>query len=101
MHFVETPSLLTNPKAFEQIWDEAFTKVPYFGINAPNDKCFECNYEGEFKATKKGYECPSCGNQNPETCDVIRRLCGYLGQPMKRPVVSGKKEEIAGRVKHI
>lgn len=101
MHFVETPSLLTNPKAFEQIWDEAFTKVPYFGINAPNDKCFECGFEGEFKATKKGYECPSCGNQNPETCDVIRRLCGYLGQPMKRPVVSGKKEEIAGRVKHI
>ena len=101
MHFVETPSLLTNPKAFEQIWDEAFTKVPYFGVNAPNDKCFECGFEGEFKATKKGYECPSCGNQNPDTCDVVRRLAGYLGQPMKRPVVSGKQEEIAGRVKHI
>ena len=101
MHFVETPSLLTNPKAFEQIWDEAFTKVPYFGINSPNDKCFECGFEGEFSANKRGYLCPSCGNQNPETCDVIRRLCGYLGQPMKRPVVAGKQDEMESRVKHV
>lgn len=76
MHFVETPSLLTNPIAFEQIWDEAFTKVPYFGINSPNDQCFQCGFEGEFSANRNGYECPSCGNQDPETCDVIRRLCG-------------------------
>lgn len=101
MHFVETPSLLTNPTAFEQIWDEAFTKVPYFGINSPNDKCFECGFEGEFSANKRGYLCPSCGNQDPETCDVIRRLCGYLGQPMKRPVVAGKQDEMKSRVKHV
>ena len=32
---------------------------------------------------------------------MTRRLCGYLGSPMKRPVVAGKQNEINSRVKHM
>ncbi|MEQ2561516.1 anaerobic ribonucleoside-triphosphate reductase, partial [Sutterella wadsworthensis] len=55
----------------------------------------------EFKATEKGYECPNCGNNDSSKCDVIKRICGYLGQPSERPLNKGKQEEIIHRVKHI
>ena len=55
----------------------------------------------EFTATAKGYQCPECGNHDPATCDVVKRLCGYLGNPNKRPMVHGRQEEIIHRKKHI
>lgn len=100
MHYVEMPNLDNNHKAFESIWDEAHDKLCYFGINTPSDMCYECNFKGEFKCDKYGYSCPKCGNDDCDRMNVVRRLCGYLGQPAKRPVVSGKQAEIANRVKH-
>ncbi|WP_342661947.1 anaerobic ribonucleoside-triphosphate reductase [Corynebacterium lubricantis] len=100
MFYVEAPNLTDNPAAFEAIWDEAYDHVGYFGINSPADVCFVCDFEGEFTCDRHGYVCPSCGNRDETKANVIRRLCGYLGAPMKRPVVAGKQEEIASRVKH-
>lgn len=100
MHYVEQPNLNNNPKAFESLWDYAHEKLAYFGINTPNDTCYVCGFEGEFNVDKDGYECPNCGNRDGEKMNVVRRLCGYLGQPATRPVVSGKQQEIANRVKH-
>ena len=101
MHYVEAPNLSDNPEAFESIWDEAHDRLVYFGINISNDECFECGFEGEFKVDKEGYHCPKCGNSDGERMNVVRRLCGYLGQPSIRPVVKGKAKEIASRVKHV
>ncbi|WP_257162279.1 anaerobic ribonucleoside-triphosphate reductase [Corynebacterium cystitidis] len=101
MFYVEAPNLAENPAAFEAIWDEAYENVGYFGINSPVDVCFECEFEGEFHCDEQGYVCPSCGNRDENKASVTRRLCGYLGSPMKRPVVAGKQEEIASRVKHM
>lgn len=100
MHYVEMPNLENNPLAFESIWNEAHDKLCYFGINTPSDLCFKCNLAGEFITDKYGYTCPSCGNDDGEEMNVVRRLCGYLGQPAKRPVVKGKQSEISNRVKH-
>lgn len=83
------------------MWDYSYDKISYLGTNTPIDRCFECDFSGEFNATAKGYECPTCGNTNPETCDVVKRLCGYLGQPLKRPVIHGRHEEMISRKKHI
>ena len=47
------------------------------------------------------FKCPQCGNQNPDTSDVVKRTCGYLGNPQKRPMVRGRHKEINARVKHI
>lgn len=101
MYYVEAPDLSGNPRAFEALWDEAYHNVGYFGVNTPSDVCFMCDYHGEFHCDEQGYVCPSCGNRDPEQASVIRRLCGYLGAPMKRPVVEGKNREINNRVKHL
>ncbi|WIM67225.1 anaerobic ribonucleoside-triphosphate reductase [Corynebacterium breve] len=100
MFYVEAPNLAHNPAAFEALWDEAYENVGYFGINSPVDTCLLCNFEGEFTCDAQGYVCPSCGNRDENQASVTRRLCGYLGSPMKRPVVAGKQEEISSRVKH-
>ncbi|AKK11715.1 anaerobic ribonucleoside-triphosphate reductase [Corynebacterium uterequi] len=101
MYYVEAPNLSVNPRAFEALWDEAYDYVGYFGINSPVDTCFECGFEGEFTCDSEGYCCPGCGNRDENKASVTRRLCGYLGSPMKRPVVHGKQSEINARVKHL
>lgn len=100
IHYVEFPNLKNNPEALEAVWDYAYDKVGYFGTNTPIDRCFACGYEGEFEATDEGFQCPNCGNTDASTSSCIRRMCGYLGAPMERPVNQGKHEEMKRRVKH-
>ena len=47
------------------------------------------------------FKCPECGNSDPDHCNVTKRTCGYLGNPVQRPMVHGRHEEIAHRVKHM
>ncbi|MCT7680856.1 MAG: anaerobic ribonucleoside-triphosphate reductase, partial [Lactobacillus crispatus] len=101
IHYCEYPNLKQNPAALEAVWDWAYDKVGYLGTNTPIDKCYKCGFAGEFKSTAKGFECPKCGNHDPATCDCVKRTCGYLGNPLKRPMVHGRHEEIVHRVKHM
>lgn len=101
IHYCEYPNLKQNPAALEAVWDWAYDKVGYLGTNTPIDKCYKCGFAGEFKATAKGFQCPVCGNHDPKTCDCVKRICGYLGNPLKRPMIHGRHEEIAHRVKHM
>ncbi|MEC4565524.1 anaerobic ribonucleoside-triphosphate reductase [Paenibacillus sp. CMAA1739] len=98
--YCEFDSLVKNPKALEAVWDFAYERVPYFGTNTPVDKCYECGYEGEFRATNQGFKCPNCNNNDPKTSSVIRRCCGYLSEPSQRPFNKGKQKEVVSRVKH-
>ena len=70
------------------------------------------NYEKDFPYFASGgfinyceYPClqdnPKCGNSNPDKCNVTKRTCGYLGNPVQRPMVHGRHEEISHRVKHM
>ena len=101
IHYCEYPNMVQNPKALEAVWDFAYDRVGYLGTNTPIDKCFECGYEGDFNPTERGFECPYCKNRNPETCDVVKRTCGYLGNPQARPMVAGRHKEIVARQKHL
>ncbi|WP_281164220.1 anaerobic ribonucleoside-triphosphate reductase [Liquorilactobacillus sicerae] len=101
IHYCEYPNLKQNPKALEAVWDWAYDKVGYLGTNTPIDHCFKCGFEGEFKATERGFECPTCGNHDPKTCDCVKRTCGYLGNPLVRPMVHGRHVEIASRAKNL
>ncbi|MCD8915687.1 anaerobic ribonucleoside-triphosphate reductase [Staphylococcus simulans] len=101
IHYCEYPKLTHNTKALEAVWDYAYDKVSYLGTNAPIDKCYECGFEGEFDTTAHGFECPYCQNHNPDTVDVVKRTCGYLGNPVQRPTIEGRHKEIAARVKHM
>lgn len=97
----EYPNLQHNLKALEDIWDYSYDRVPYYGTNMPIDHCFECDFQGEFTCTSKGFLCPACGNNKEETISVTRRVCGYLGAPNSRPFNRGKQEEVKRRVKHM
>lgn len=101
IHYCEYPNIRQNPKALEAVWDYAYDKVGYLGTNTPIDRCYQCGYEGDFNPTERGFECPECGNHDPQTCDVVKRTCGYLGNPQARPMVHGRHKEIASRVKHM
>ncbi|MGT2907011.1 anaerobic ribonucleoside-triphosphate reductase [Streptococcus dentiloxodontae] len=101
IHYCEYPVLQQNPKALEAVWDYAYTRVGYLGTNTPIDKCYKCEFEGDFTPTERGFMCPNCGNTDPKTVDVVKRTCGYLGNPQARPMVNGRHKEISARVKHM
>ena len=101
IHYCEYPVLKQNPKALEAVWDYAYDKVGYLGTNTPIDRCYKCGFEGEFEPTKRGFKCPECGNNDPKSCDVVKRTCGYLGNPQARPMIKGRHKEIVARVKHL
>ncbi|MBA1325770.1 anaerobic ribonucleoside-triphosphate reductase [Enterococcus faecium] len=101
IHYCEYPMLQQNPKALEAVWDFAYDKIGYLGTNTPIDHCYQCGFEGDFKPTERGFECPECGNHDPKTCDVVKRTCGYLGNPQARPMVHGRHKEISSRLKHM
>lgn len=101
IHYCEYPVLQQNPKALEAVWDYAYDRVGYLGTNTPIDHCYACDFEGDFEPTERGFKCPSCGNSDPKTVDVVKRTCGYLGNPQARPMVKGRHKEIISRVKHM
>lgn len=101
IHYCEYPVLQQNPKALEAVWDYAYDRVGYLGTNTPIDRCYACGFSGDFAATARGFECPDCGNSDPLLVDVVKRTCGYLGNPQARPMVHGRHKEIVSRVKHM
>ena len=101
IHYCEYPVLQQNPKALEAVWDSAYTRIGYLGTNTPIDRCYQCGFEGDFTPTERGFVCPNCGNSDPKTVDVVKRTCGYLGNPQARPMVNGRHKEISARVKHM
>ncbi|MFV0504703.1 MAG: anaerobic ribonucleoside-triphosphate reductase [Lachnospirales bacterium] len=98
--YVETNSMVQNPKALEVLWDYAYNKIGYFAINTPSDICFRCGFNGEFTPTDEGFVCPNCGNNDSKTCSCIRRVSGYLTEPSHRAVNKGKFDEMTSRFKH-
>jgi len=101
IHYCEYPVLQQNPKALEAVWDYAYDRVGYLGTNTPIDRCYRCDFAGDFTPTDRGFACPDCGNDDPASCDVVKRTCGYLGNPQARPMVRGRHREIVARVKHL
>lgn len=102
INYCEFPCLQANPKALEAVWDYAYNiGIGYLGTNTPIDRCFMCGFQGDFEPTEEGFKCPECGNSDPDKCNVTKRTCGYLGNPVQRPMVHGRYEEIAHRVKHM
>ncbi|MCC3236350.1 anaerobic ribonucleoside-triphosphate reductase, partial [Pediococcus acidilactici] len=90
IHYCEYPNLKQNPAALEAVWTWAYDHVGYLGTNASIDHCYKCGFDGDFKPTARGFECPQCGNRDRRAGDVVKRTCGYLGSPMIRPMVHGR-----------
>ena len=100
--FVEVPNVedVYRKIIISECWDYAYTRVPYFGTNCSIDKCHECGWGGDSEATEEGFACGHCGNTNPATLEITKRVCGYLGNANARPFNNGKQKEVILRVKH-
>ncbi|MDO4667919.1 MAG: anaerobic ribonucleoside-triphosphate reductase, partial [Streptococcus sp.] len=55
IHYCEYPVLQQNPKALEAVWDYAYDRVGYLGTNTPIDRCYQCDFEGDFTPTERGF----------------------------------------------
>ena len=100
--YVEAPNLSRNLQAYEGLLDYAYhTGMHYFAVNTPVDQCYKCGYEGEFEAHLDGYTCPACGNNEPGTISVLRRVSGYVSAPNSRPFNLAKQAEVMDRKKHV
>jgi ribonucleoside-triphosphate reductase len=100
--YVEYPSMRMNLKGLEAMWDYAYEKgVPFLGSNTPIDHCYQCGYDGDFSPTADGFKCPNCSNTDRKTMSVVKRVCGYLGEPSVRPMIHGRHEEIIHRAKEM
>ena len=75
--YIEVPDMTRNLEAVEQIINYIYHNIQYAEINTKPDICYKCNYSGEIKLNKdlKWY-CPSCGNEDEEEMQVMRRTCG-------------------------
>lgn len=99
--FVELGDMTNNLTALEDLIRYAYDKTPFLGISTISDRCLKCGYVGEIYNRQNSdfdFECPHCGNTNPTSLSVIRKLCGYLGSLTERPTAIGKMSEIHNRV---
>lgn len=104
INYSEIGLVKNNPSTIVELIQYAHELgIEYQGFNIRNDKCFECNHEGEmnYDLDTNKYTCPVCGNNNQSRLSVISRLCGYLGNLEERKSVKGRMSEIKNRSIHI
>lgn len=103
--YVEVPNLSKNLDVVKTIMEAIYDNIIYAEINTKMDHCEECGYDGEIFLVEDEYgelvwECPNCGNRNVNSMNVVRRVCGYLGNAAKG-LNFGRLGEIHDRVLHV
>lgn len=100
--YVETANLQNNIPAVLEVIKFIYEHIMYAELNTKSDVC-KCGYEGEILITtdengQHGYQCPSCGNTDPDKMNVARRVCGYISTTMPN---QGRLDEICHRIIHL
>ena len=100
--YVEVPDMQDNLQAVIRVLQYIYDNIMYAELNTKSDYCQECGFDGEIQIVeddgKLVWECPKCGNRNPEKLNVARRTCGYIGTQFWN---QGRTEEIRDRVLHL
>ena len=97
--YIEVPDMSKNLEAVEQIVNYIYHNIQYAEINTKPDLCYKCNYSGEIKLNEElKWYCPSCGNEEEDEMQVMRRTCGYIGTNYWN---KGRTAEIGDRVLHL
>ncbi|MBR2247854.1 MAG: anaerobic ribonucleoside-triphosphate reductase [Clostridia bacterium] len=97
--YVETPNLQDNLDKVLEIMKYIYDNVMYAEINTKADYCQKCEFSGEM-LINDNYEwyCPECGNKDPKTLNVARRICGYIESDY---FSKERTQDIKDRVVHI
>lgn len=102
--YVETVNLDRNIDAVLNVMQYIYDNTMYAELNTKSDYCQVCGYDGEIKIVedeKTGrhvWECPSCGNRDPDKMNIARRVCGYISS---NSFNQGRTEEIRDRYVHL
>lgn len=75
------PPLNKHLDVMERLWDYAYDRVGYFGVNVPIDKCHICDFIGDFQFIQGSFICPKCANRDTNKMSINKRLCGLINSP--------------------
>ena len=102
--YIETPNMENNVEAVLTVIKYIYDNILYCEINTELDWCHCCGSTGTIKMIRNEdgkfiWHCEQCGNEDLNKMNVVRRVCGYLGNA--NFMAQGRMGDIHDRVKHI
>lgn len=102
--YVETSNMVRNLEALEALILSFYDTTIYAEVNCELDWCHCCGGTGTIKMVRDPsgkliWKCMKCGNTNKDKMNVVRRICGYLGNAEE--CAQGRMEDMGARVKHM
>ena len=101
--YIETPNMENNVDAIVSVIQYMYDKIMYCEINTELDWCHKCGATGCIEMIQEDgkyiWRCKNCGNTDLNYMNVIRRVCGYLGNA--NFMAQGRMGDIHDRVKHL
>lgn len=101
--YIETPNMENNVESILTIMKYIYENIMYCEINTELDWCHKCGSTGTIGMVNEDgkfiWKCENCGNVNLNMMNVVRRICGYLGNA--NAMCQGRMGDIHDRVKHI
>jgi len=102
--YIETTNLVNNIDAIIAVIKHIYNSIMYAEINCKLDWCHKCGGTGTIKMIKSEdgklhWHCDNCGNEDLSMMNVIRRVCGYLGNANN--MAQGRLQDINERVEHL
>ena len=100
--YVEVPDMQNNLDAVLRVMQFIYDNIIYAELNTKSDYCQCCGWDGEIQIVEEDgkliWQCPQCGNTDPDKMNVARRTCGYIGTQYWN---QGRTQEIQDRVLHL
>ena len=84
INYCEYPCLQDNPKALEAVWDYAYNIGIGYLAQTRRSTTASCAASRATSSRPTRLQVPECGNCDPDKCNVTKRTCGYLGNPVQR-----------------
>lgn len=102
--YIETPNMENNIEAILSVIKYIYDNIMYCEINTELDWCHCCGSTGTIKMIRNEdgkfiWKCKQCGNTDLAKMNVVRRVCGYLGNA--NYMAQGRMGDIHDRVKHL
>lgn len=102
--YIETPNMTNNVEAILSVIKYMYDNIMYAEVNCELDWCHCCGSTGTIKMIRNEdgkliWHCEQCGNEDLNKMNVVRRVCGYLGNA--NFMAQGRMGDIHDRVKHI
>lgn len=102
--YVECPNMSNNIDVMLELINFIGDNCLYSEINSEISHCYSCGFDGyDFKKVIADdgtirWECPKCGETNPEKVRTSYRICGYISNYIPN---AGRSNDIINRVKHL